>query len=324
MPVLITGGCGLIGSTLARILVERGDEVWLFDRQVSGNRLSGIQERVHLIRGELTVFSHVLEAVKQSGAATVFHLGAMLSVPANDDPPAAFHVNADGMFHVLEAARLLGVKQVLFTSTMATYGIDVRGAVVDDATLQRPTTLYGVTKVFGELLGRFYRTRYDLDFRAVRFPSVVGPGATVPHMSIYNAWAVEKAARGEPYDIFVEPHIRCPVLYFKDAARALVVLADAPRASIGAVCYTLAGIDPMPSAEELAEAIRKRYPGARIGFKPEAFAMDFHSRLQGRTFDESSARADLGWRPSYDLAAMIQDLGEELRVHPERYGRSAS
>ncbi len=320
--VLVTGGCGLIGSTLARILVDRGNDVWLFDRQTGGGRLSGIRDRVHAISGDLGVFSHVLDAVKQSGADAIFHLGAVLSVPANDDPPAAFHTNVDGMFHVLEAARLLGVRQVLYTSTNATYGIDVRGSVIDDSAVQRPTTLYGATKLFGELLGRFYRTRYGLDFRAVRFPSVVGPGATIAHMSIYNSWAVEKAARGEPYDIFVEPHIRCPVLYFKDAARSLVVLAEAPRDAVRAVCYNLAGVDPMPSAGELADAIRAQYPGARIGFKPDSFAMAFHGRLQGLTYDESSARTELGWKPAYDLPGMIRDLGRELAENRERYGKT--
>jgi len=312
VSVLITGGCGLIGSTLARMLVERGLDVWLFDRQTPAARLEGLRDRVGLIRGDLCVFSHVLDALRHSGADTVYHLGAMLSVPANDDPPAAYHTNVDGTFHVLEACRLLGVKKVLLSSTMATYGMDIAGHVVDNSSVQRPTTLYGATKLFGELLGRFYKTRYALDFRAVRFPSVVGPGATVPHVSIYNAWAVEKAALGQPYDIFVEPHIRCPVLYFKDAARSLVVLSDAAPESLRTVCYTLAGIDPIPSAQDLVAAILARYPKARIGYRPDPFAMEFHTKLQGRTYDESPARQELGWKTEYDLPRMIQDMGEVL------------
>src|SRR5208282_5658629 len=151
LSVLITGGCGLIGSTLARMLVEGGEDVWGFDRQVSSGRLSGIENRVKTIRGELDDFSHVLDAVRESSPDCVFHLGAMLSIPANADPPAAFSANVEGTFHVLEAARLFGPAKVIFTSTTATYGIDIRGKVVDDGTLQRPTTMYGTTKVFGEL-----------------------------------------------------------------------------------------------------------------------------------------------------------------------------
>ena len=319
MSVLITGGCGMIGSTLARMLVEKGEQVWVFDRQISPNRLSGIEDRVTTIRGELGTFSHVVEAVKESAPRVIFHLGAMLSIPANADPPAAFSANVEGTFHVLEAARLFGPAGVIFPSTNATYGIDIKGNTIDDGTVQRPTTLYGTTKVFGELLGRFYRARYGVDFRSVRFPSIVGPGSTVKHVSIYNAWAVEKAVRGEPYDIFVEPHIRCPVLYFKDAARSLMVLDAAPKEAIQAVCYTLAGIDPMPSAGELVAAIRERFPRATLGFAPEPFAMEHHSRLQKLAYDESSARRELGWEPRYTLKEMIADFAEEVAAHPERY-----
>jgi len=321
MSVRISGGSGLIGSTLARMLAERGETVYVFDRSIVPGRFSGIEDRISTIVGDLGNYSHVLEAFTQSKPSVVFHLGAMLSIPANSDPPAAFSTNVQGTFQLLEAARLFGVQRVRFTSTTATYGLDIEGRTIGRGTCQRPTTLYGTTKLFGELLGRFYGTRYGLDFRAVRFPSVVGPGATVQHVSIYNAWAIERAARGEPYDIFVEPGVRCPVMYFKDAARSLLVLDAAPRDAVKTMCYTLAGIDPMPSAGELAEAVRGCYPGARIGFKPDAFAMAYHSNLQGLAFDESSARKELGWQSEYSLPAMIADFGQELSTHPERYGQ---
>jgi len=324
MSVLITGGCGLIGSTLARLLVNQGEDVTVFDRFLMPARFSGIEDRVRMIRGDLASFSHVLEAVSRARPAVIYHLGAMLSIPANDDPPAAFSVNAGGIFHVLEAARLLEVQRVRFTSTVATFGLDLTGQVIGDQTIQRPTTLYGTTKLFGELLGRFYGTRYGLDFRAVRFPSVVGPGGLSPHVSIYNSWAIEKAVHGEPYQIFVEPGIRCPILYFKDAARSLLALDAAPKESARTLCYTLAGIDPIPSAGELADAIRKAIPGAAITFAPDAFAMDFHRKFQGFAFDDSRARAELGWRTEYSLERMIPDFAEECRSHPERYAGAAS
>ena len=324
MAILITGGCGLIGSTLARMLCERGETVWVFDRMIVPQRFSGIEDRVRTIRGELGIASHVLEAVKTARPSVIFHLGAMLSIPANYDPPAAFAANVQGIFHVLEAARMFDIERVRFTSTTATYGLDMEGSSIGDHTLQRPVTLYGTTKVFGELLGRFYRTRYGIDFRAVRFPSVVGPGAVVPHVSVYNSWAVEKACRGEHYDIFVAPHIRCAVLYFKDAARSLLVLDSTPRDAVKAVCYTLAGVDPMPSAEELAAAIRRQFPAASLGFAPEQFAMDYHAKLQGLSFDETSARRELGWKIEYPLARMIEDFADEYAAHPERYPRASA
>jgi len=321
MAVLVTGGSGLIGSTLVRMLAARDETCFVFDRAIVPARFSGIEDRITTIRGELGNFSHVLDAVKRARPRVIYHLGAMLSIPANDDPPAAFAANVQGIFHVLEAARLLEVEAVRFTSTVATYGLDIEGqSSIGDRTLQRPSTLYGTTKVFGELLGRFYATRYGIDFRAVRFPSVVGPGATVRHVSIYNSWAIEKAVRGEPYDIFVEPRIRCAVLYFKDAARSLLVLDAAPRQAVRTVCYTLSGIQPVPSAGDLASAIRARFPQAVLGFTPEKFSMDFHEKLQGMPLDEENARQELGWNAEYTLPGMIEDFAEEYMTHPERYG----
>ena len=108
MSVLITGGSGLIGSTLARMLAERGESVTVFDRVIVPGRFQGLEDRVRTIRGELGIFSHVLDAVSQARPRTIYHLGAMLSIPANEDPPGAFAANVQGTFHVLEAARPLG------------------------------------------------------------------------------------------------------------------------------------------------------------------------------------------------------------------------
>lgn len=319
MSILVTGGCGMIGSTLTRMLVERSEQVAIFDKVIAAHRLSGIEDRVKIIQGDLGNFSHVLEAVKANAPPVIFHLGSMLSLPSNADPQSAFSSNVAGTFHVLEAARLFGVPKVLFTSTTATYGLDIKGSTIDDFTLQRPITMYGSTKVFAELLGRFYRTKYGIDFRAVRFPSVIGPGAKIAHISIYNAWAVEKAFYGEPYDIFVEPEIRCPVLYFKDAARVLLLLERAPKEAIRTVCYLIAGIKPIICAAELVSEIKKHFPQATLNFRPDPLAMDYYSKVQGTIFDDTRAEQEWGWKPEYSLERTISDFYEELRSHPERY-----
>ena len=319
MSILVTGGCGLVGSTLTRMLAEREEPIWVFDKWIAPHRLSGIEQRVKTIQGDLGNFSHVLQVVKDCAPQVIFHLGGMLSLPSNADPQSAFSTNVAGIFHVLEAARLFEVPRVIFTSTTATYGLDIKGSVIDDFTLQRPTTMYGSTKVFGELLGRFYRTKYGIDFRAVRFPSVIGPGAKVAHVSIYNAWAVEKAFYGEPFDIFVKPEIRCPVLYFKDAARVLLLLEAAPKESIQTVCYLIAGIKPMPSAAELVAEVKRHYPQAPLNFEPDPVAMDYHNKVQGLTFDDSRAEEEWGWKPDYSLERMIADFYSELKAHAEWY-----
>jgi nucleoside-diphosphate-sugar epimerase len=164
-----------------------------------------------------------------------------------------------------------------------------------------------------------YRTKYQIDFRAVRFPAIIGPGAKTAHISIYNAWAVEKAFSNEPYEIFVEPQIRCPILYFKDAARALTLLNSAPPEAIQMICYLIAGIKPMTSAAELEAAIRKHFPKARLTYKPDPLAMAFHGKNQGLKFEDAVAEKEWGWKPEYSLERTIEDFYAELRKNPERY-----
>lgn len=319
MSLLITGGYGLIGSTLARMLVEKGENVWAFDKFTPPQRFQGMADRIKTFSGDLANFPKVLEAVKESAPQVIFHLGGMLSLPSNADPQSAFATNVAGTYHVLEAARFFNVPKVIFTSTVATYGLDIQKDVIDDYTLQRPTTMYGSTKVFGELLGRFYRSKYGIDFRAVRFPAVIGPGAKTAHIAIYNAWAPEKAFYNEPYEIFVEPEIRCPIIYFKDAARALFLLNSAPQAAIQTICYLIAGIKPVSSAAELVTAIRKHYPNAKLTYKPDPFAMDYHGKNQGKRYEDTMAEKEWGWKPEYSLEKMVEDFYAELRKNRERY-----
>lgn len=319
MSVLVTGGFGLIGSTLARMLADRGEEVFIFDNRSVPERFAGISGRLKIFQADLGNFAKVMEAVKESAPRTIFHLGGMLSFPSNADPQSSFSSNVAGTYHVLEASRLLQVPQVLFTSTTATYGLDLTGRIIDDFTLQRPATMYGSTKVFAELLGRFYRTKYGIDFRAVRFPSVIGPGAKTAHISIYNAWAVEKPFYGEPYEIFVEPQIRCPVIYFKDAARALLLLQAAPFEAIKTVVYLLAGIQPTSSIGEIVAEVKRHFPQAALTYKPDPGAMEFHRKNQVDGYDDRMARQEWGWKIEFPIPRMIEDFYAELKAHPERY-----
>jgi nucleoside-diphosphate-sugar epimerase len=185
MAILVTGGTGFIGAQVARVLVQKGQRPVIFDINDRKTLLKGIEEKVTVVKGDVSNYSHVLNVVKQYKIDIIYHLGSMLSVPSDADPWSSFRVNAQGTFNVLEAARILGVKQVIFSSTLGTYGLDIREEIIDDYTLQRPTLFYGCTKVFSELMGRFYKRKFGLDFRGVRYPAIVGPGVKTPGVVQY-------------------------------------------------------------------------------------------------------------------------------------------
>jgi threonine 3-dehydrogenase len=190
--------------------------------------------------------------------------------------------------------------------------------VINNYTVQRPQLFYGATKVFGEHMGRFYKRKYALDFRGVRYPAVVGPGVKTPGVVQYNSWAIEECAKGKPYTIRATPETAVPVLYFKDAARALVQLGEAPLEAIRTVVYLLTGPTPNPSARELADMVRTKVPGAEISFGPDPAVQGVLDQMS-LPVDDSCARTEWNWRPAYALEQMVDDFLQELRVHSQRY-----
>jgi threonine 3-dehydrogenase len=319
MSILITGGTGFIGSEVVRILLEKGEkDLIVFDINSSTKLLDEVADRVDLVRGDIGNFSHVLSVVKKYKPKVIYHLGGMLSVPSDADPTAAIRVNALGTFHLLEATRLFDVSQVLFSSTIATYGLDIREGVINDYTLQRPQLFYGVTKVFSELMGLFYKRKYGLDFRGVRYPSIVGPGVKTPGVVQYTSWVIEESAKGNPYTIYVKPETRCPVMYFKDAAQAIIRLGQAPIETIKTANYVIGGPTPMASAQELADMVRAKISSAKIDFKPDLELQKILDKLL-LPLDDSVARNEWNWRPEYDQERIVGDFIEEMRIHPQRY-----
>ncbi len=263
-------------------------------------------------------FSHVLDVVQRANPSVIYHLGGMLSVPSDADPAAALRANALGTFHVLEAAKLFNVSQVLFSSTIGTYGLDIQEEVINDYTLQRPQLFYGATKVFGEHMGLFYKRKYGLDFRAIRYPSIVGPGVKTPGVAQFTSWVIEVCARGEPFTITLKPETKVPVIYFKDAAQAIVRLREAPLEKIKTVNYIVAGVSPIASAGELADIVRAKVPGAEISFEPNLEVQGILDRLL-LPLDDSNAQQEWGWRCEYDQERIVNDFLQELKLNSQRY-----
>ena len=283
------------------------------------SRIRDVASDVKMVQGNLSYASEVFNVVRDNKIDRILHLGSMLSAPSDANPWAAFQVNVVGTVNVLEAARLFGGAMVVFPSTIATFGLDT-DRVADDATVQHPTTMYGCGKAYCENLGRFYRAKFGVDFRGIRFPSVIGPGAKVRHVSQYNAWMLEYPLRGKPFECFVTPETKMPTMYFKDAAHAVDSIADAPRESIVTVNYNVAGITPTTSAKEIENVVRRHVPEAQITYKPDPVIMEYYKAFKIDTFDDRRARKEWGWCPAYpDIDTVLLDFKAELTEHPDWY-----
>jgi threonine 3-dehydrogenase len=320
MSILITGGTGFIGVGLAHRLVEKGEKVVLFDIAPRSERAAGIKGNIKIVQGDLKVWPEVMNVVKDNNVTGIFHLGSMLSLPSEENPWASFQTNVAGTMYVLEAARLFGVKRMVFSSTAATYGLGI-GEVVTDETLQRPINMYGAGKLYSELLGRFYHRKFGLDFRAVRYLAVMGPGVKTMAITQYNAWMVENAALGKLFECFVTEDTAIPVIYVKDAIRAAETLYEAPQAQIKTMCYNIAGVSPAQTAKELETAVRKFIPDADITYKPDKVAMELMQSLPIKVLDDTRAREEWGWQPQYtDYEKVVEDFIQEVKTRPGYYG----
>jgi len=319
MRSLITGGTGFIGSCLAEFLIKEGERPVIYDVAPVPDMLREIQSDFIFVQGSLGNLSELIDCLKLYPVERIFHLGGLLSLPSEHDPWLAFETNIVGTYNILEVARISGVKDFLYASTIATYSKDITSDVIDDYTIQRPTTMYGITKTFGELLGRFYSRKFNLDFRGIRLPSVVGLGAKTAHMSIYNAWAIEKPLKGHAYELPCEPETRCPVIYYKDAVRALYLLAQAKRSQISTMIYNIAGISPPFSARELVAIVCERIPGAQLTFNPDPNIVELLREIGRLKIDDSCAQSEWGWHISYSLEDMVDDFIKEFNKNRSWY-----
>lgn len=318
MSILITGGTGWVGTGLAHRLVERGEDVILFDIAPQIERVADIKNNVKVVQGDQKVWPEVLNVVKENNVEGVFHLAVRHSSPSDANPWAVYEGNVAGIMNVLEAARLFGVKRVVFTSSIMSYGLGIPTETITDETLQRPASVYGVTKLYGELIGRFYRKKFDLDFRCIRYPNIFGPSVRISKKLQYIAWMIQNAALGRPVECSVSEDTKLPVLYYEDAMRATQMLYDAPKEQIKTVCYNVVGVFPSLTAKEVELAIKKFIPEAKFTYKPDPWVMDYYRSINN--IDDSRAREEWGWKPLYaDFEKIVADFIKEVRTKPEYY-----
>jgi threonine 3-dehydrogenase len=310
MAILITGGAGFIGIELAKKFLKRGEDIVIFDKIIDDSLFAG-DKKVIKVKGDITNWPEVLNVVQQNKIDTIFHLAAILSAISEANPWASININALGTFHVLDAARLFQVKKVIFTSSMGAYGV-TQDAIVTEDTIQRPSIIYGVTKVFSELLGLYYQRKFGIDFRGVRFPQLIGTGVKTMGFGQYNPWLIEAAIKGEAFDVWVPEDTVIPLMYIKDAIKSLVLLYDAEESKLIKRVYNLGQITPPPSAKEVVDMVKQYYPDARINFKPDPNAVNVLKTIP-RIIKGDNAEQEWGWRIEYSLDDTVKDFIAEFK-----------
>ena len=306
--ILITGANGQIGSVLVRAL-----------RTVYGNNavLATDIRRPLEDSGPFEILdvlypSRFKELAARYSITQIYHLAAILSAKGEQHPQQAWDINMRGLFNVLELAREMNLR-VFFPSSIAVFGPSTPRVRTPQDTVTQPTTVYGISKVAGENWCQYYHLRYGVDARSVRYPGIIGyqslPGGGTTD---YAVEIFHEAINGKSYSCFLKPDASLPMLYMDDAIRATLELMEASDEQIKIrTSYNLAGDSFSPA--ELAAAIRQHIPGFQIDYAP-----DFRQQIAESwpaSIDDSKALTDWGWKPRFDLPAMVRDMLERLAAH---------
>lgn len=312
---MVTGGLGLVGRQLSKLLLDKGEEVVILDSGSASRLAPQIKDNVEIIRADLTNWSQVLDAVKNARVDTIYHVAALLPPTTEQNPAAGYAVNLTGTYNILEAARLLDVGKVIFSSTTAVWGSDLPDPIPNDQ-VQRPVTMYGTSKICCERLGEYYSRRYDLDFRGVRFICIMGPGRVASvGWTAYTSLVIEETARGNPFTLQVKKDLRLHFLYLKDAAYALYDIKNGDRTKLTRCIYNVDGYPA--TTDQIVAAIMKHNPEAQIEYRfdPEyQHIMDTQYGLLTKRTDDSLARSDWGWTPHYSLDTAVADFVHDVRT----------
>jgi len=315
--ILVTGALGQIGSELVPALRERygADAVIASDIRVpkGGAAAAGPFELL-----DCTEPAQIREIVRQHGIGTIYHMAALLSAIAEEKPQAAWQLNMGSLYSVLEIARHHGCA-VFLPSSIGAFGPSTPRDDTPQDTIQRPTTMYGVTKVAGELLCDYYASRFGIDTRGIRLPGLIshvappGGGTTDYAVEIFR-----QALRYRHYTCFLGPDTRLDMMYMPDAIRAMIEVMEADPAKLkhrNAFNITAMSFTP----DELAAEIRKHMPDFVIDYEVDPVRQAIADTWP-RRMDDSAARAEWGWKPDYDLAAMTKDMLDKLGPALRRAG----
>ena len=307
--ILVIGAAGQIGSELVPALREKYGN----DNVIATGRRTPLPRNI--VKSGPVIY---LDALNREMLAktfyeyeidTVFHMASILSATGENIPQTAWDINVNGLINVLEASRRYNIKNVIWPSSIAAFGPTTPRENTPQLTILQPTTMYGITKVSGELLAEYYYKKFKLDIRSMRLPGVIssetltGGGTTDYAVEIFY-----EAIRKKKYTCFLKEDTVLPMMYMPDCLKCMINLLEADNSKLKHRVYNITGMSF--SAGEIANEIKKHIPEFEIKYKP-----DFRQEIADswpKTIDDSLAREEWGWNPSYNLPSMTKDMIEIL------------
>ncbi len=316
--ILVTGAGGQIGSALTPMLRERFSGENVIASDIRDDISPALRDSGPYLKLDVIQSEDIRRTLEEHRIDTIYHMSAILSAKGENQPQLAWTVNMDGTVNILEAARSTGVQRVFVPSSIAAFGPETPREGTPQETVLRPKTMYGVTKVAGELLCDYYVQRYGLDVRGCRYPGIIShealPGGGTTDYAVEIFYAAVKSGK---YSCFLAPDTRLPMMYMPDCLKATCALMEADFDRLKHHSdFNISSMSFTP--EELADEIRTHIPEFKIEYEP-----DYRQQIAEswpRSIDDSAAREEWDWKPDFDLVAMTADM---LSVLGERHARGA-
>ncbi|MFH1207087.1 MAG: NAD-dependent epimerase/dehydratase family protein [Patescibacteria group bacterium] len=306
--ILVTGAAGQVGSALVPALQKKFGS----DDVIAGilkNTALSYQARIEYL--DTTDKASLRNAIQKHGISIICHLAGMLSAASEKEPDRSWRVNFDGLKNVLDVARDMNISKIFWPSSIAAFGPNTPRDNAPQSTILEPSTIYGAAKVAGELLCNYYRHRYKLDVRSLRYPGLIShaappsDGTTEYSISMFYA-----ALQHQPFICFLASDTALPMMYMDDAVKATIDLMEAnPDTLTVRTSYNITAFSFTPA--ELASLIKQEIADFQITYQP-----DFHQAIADSwptSIDDSRAQQDWGWQPAFDLEEMTKDMFLNLK-----------
>ena len=320
MNVLITGGMGVNGAVTARAMVKEGLRPVLLDNRADFSLMQDIKDRVDCVEADVCDQRALEKIVDHYNVTHIAHLAALMPEPAEANPRLGIRVGVDGTVNVLEVARAKNIKRVVFTSSKAVYG-EILGEYappsckpVREDYPKHPADLYGTIKVCCEEVGKYYRETYGIEFIALRYVSIYGPGKEARHgpLSFYGQ-LIERARSGEKWVVPQGGDQLNDAVYVGDVARSIYLALKAEKP--GEWAFNI-GTGKACTPRDFLNATSKLFPNHQIELGPGPSKLG-RSKQSYCVFDISVAKKHIGYEPAYDVEKGVSDYVATL----ERLGR---
>ena len=310
--ILITGACGQIGTELTETLRR----IYGVDNVVATNirecKNVGVEGQGIFEILDVTNYDRLLELVKKYNIDTIMNLAALLSAVGESNPQLLWDVNMNGLYNCLEVARETGA-MVFTPSSIAAFGPSTPPDATPQDTIQRPTTIYGVSKVAGELLCDYYYNKFGVDTRGVRFPGLIsysalpGGGTTDYAVHIYY-----EALKNKKFTCNLSADTYMDMMYMPDAIDSIIQICEADGSKlIHRNAFNITAMSFCP--EDIKKAIQKYIPEFEMDYAIDPIKQKIANSWPN-SLDDSCARKEWGWDPKFNLDTMTADMLEKLRA----------